>query len=319
MLGALWGALCGDALGVPVEFLTRETIGENPVVGMRGFGTHNQPPGTWSDDSSLLLCTAESLAENGEFNPKDLGERFVRWDRQGHWTPHGRVFDIGIATSQALGRIAAGTPPEEAGGADEQSNGNGSLMRILPVALWFGGLSSGALAEYAMRASALTHRHLRSRMACAFYCLLVRELVGGAGVEDAIFSASSSFSQIYAGSFYAAERPRFELLLDSGRLRSLPVSKIVSSGYVMDTLTASLWCLLTSNSLEETVLKAVNLGFDTDTTGTVAGGLAGARYGLDAIPAPWMQALARRQEVESLFMRFVSYTGVSVAKSTSPR
>src|SRR3954447_14292632 len=122
VLGALWGALSGDALGVPVEFLSRETVQKNPVREMRGFGTHNQPPGTWSDDSSLLLCTAESLVECHGLDPADLGRRFVRWEREGYWTPYGKIFDIGIATSHALARLAAGTPPEKAGGADEYSN-----------------------------------------------------------------------------------------------------------------------------------------------------------------------------------------------------
>ncbi|MEO8353877.1 MAG: ADP-ribosylglycohydrolase family protein, partial [Chthoniobacteraceae bacterium] len=163
-LGALWGSLVGDALGVPVEFLSREAVRKNPVHGMRGFGTHNQPPGTWSDDSSLLLCTVESLAHRGGFDATDLGQRFVRWESEGHWTPHGRVFDIGIATSQALSRLAMGTAPEQSGGSDEYSNGNGSLMRIAPIALWFDNLPPNDLAATVHRASALTHRHPRSQM-----------------------------------------------------------------------------------------------------------------------------------------------------------
>jgi ADP-ribosylglycohydrolase len=136
-LGALWGALVGDALGVPVEFQSRGAVQKNPVTGMRGFGTHNQPPGTWSDDSSLMLCTVDSLVSCDCFDSEDLGDRFVRWKAKGYWTPQGRVFDIGIATAESLSRIAMGVPPEEAGGIDEYSNGNGSLMRILPIALWF--------------------------------------------------------------------------------------------------------------------------------------------------------------------------------------
>ena len=132
ILGALWGALVGDALGVPVEFLNRALLKSKPVTGMREFGTHQQPAGTWSDDSSLLLCTVESLVACQHLDGKDLGDRFVRWERDGHWTPRGAVFDIGVATSQALSRIAMGESPEEAGGADEYSNGNGSLMRIIP-------------------------------------------------------------------------------------------------------------------------------------------------------------------------------------------
>ena len=307
VLGALWGSLVGDALGVPVEFLSREAVRQNPVTGMRGFGTHHQPPGTWSDDSSLLLCTAESLAACGGFDPVDLGQRFVRWESEGHWTPHGRVFDIGIATSQALSRLARGTPPEAAGGADEYSNGNGPLMRIAPVALWFSDCAPAELAECAQRASSLTHRHPRSQMACALYCLLVRELLAGAASEEALQAALKTFAQLYEQPPFVAERLHFQLL-EAGDLRRRPESEIGSSGYVMHTLTASAWCLLTSSSFEETVLKAVNLGGDTDTTGTVAGGLAGALYGSEAIPAEWKAALARHDDVAALFDRFLSKT-----------
>jgi ADP-ribosylglycohydrolase len=315
-LGALWGALAGDALGVPVEFLSREAVRKNPVHSMRGFGTHNQPPGTWSDDSSLLLCTVESLTQSDGLNTTDLGQRFVRWESAGHWTPHGRVFDIGIATSQALSRLAMGIPPEESGGSDEQSNGNGSLMRIIPVALWFDDLAPKDLAAAAHRASALTHRHPRAQMACALYCLIVRELVGGATAEDAFHAGLKVFAEIYDQPPFVAERGHFQLL-EAGRLGSRPESEIGSSGYVIDTLAASIWCLLTSKSFEETVLKAVNLGGDTDTTGTVAGGLAGAYYGVEAIPTAWKEALARHDDIDLLFERFLSRHSASVVNAQS--
>jgi len=303
ILGALWGALAGDALGVPVEFQSRETVRENPVTGMRGFGTHRQPAGTWSDDSSLLLCTVESLAHAGGLDTADLGERFVRWERDGYWTPHGDVFDIGLTTARAISQIASGIPPEGAGGADANSNGNGSLMRIIPIALWFQGDSVEAIAEHAQRASSLTHRHPRSQLACAFYCLLARELLHGASREDGLRAAFDAFSRIYTHTPFAEEMPHFRLL-NPEALEKLPETEIASSGYVIHTLLASVWCLLTSQTFEETLLKAVNLGGDTDTTGTVAGGLAGAYYGMKAIPLFWEQLLARHDDVESLFARF---------------
>ena len=138
ILGGLWGSLVGDALGVPVEFKDRATVQLDPVRDMREFGTHRQPRGTWSDDSSMLLCTADSLL-NHEFSLADMGERFVRWMNEGIWTAHGDVFDMGGTTCTALMRIAKGMPAEQAGGLHEDSNGNGSLMRILPAALRFAG------------------------------------------------------------------------------------------------------------------------------------------------------------------------------------
>lgn len=303
--GALWGSLVGDALGVPVEFQSRDQVRKNPVTGLRGFGTHNQPTGTWSDDSSLLLCTVDSLATCQRFDATDLGERFARWKNNAYWSPHGSVFDIGIATSQAISRIARGVPPEEAGGDDEYSNGNGSLMRIVPMALWFASASPSELATYAARSSALTHRHPRSQMACAMYCLLVCELLAGTESARVLRSAWQKFSPLYQHPPFATELSHFQHLGD-GSLENASDCAVASSGYVMHTLTASIWCLLTSRSLEETVLKAVNLGSDTDTTGTVAGGLAGARYGVESIPQDWRTGLARFDDVALLFDRFAA-------------
>lgn len=304
ILGALWGALVGDALGVPVEFRRRREVQANPVTGMRAYGTHGQPAGTWSDDSSLLLCAADSLVTKRQFDSKDLGERFVEWMNLGLWTPHGMVFDIGIATSRAISRICSGTPPEIAGGNDEYDNGNGSLMRILPFVLWSHAVPDAEFSDIIHRASALTHRHPRSQMACALYGLVIRELLKGATPDAALNGALDLFARLYEHTPFVAERLHFQLL-ESRRLASVPENEIGSSGYVMHTLTASLWCLLTSRSFEETVLKAVNLGDDTDTTGTVAGGLAGVFYGASAIPKEWLATLARQDDVATLFAKFV--------------
>jgi len=135
MLGGLWGAVVGDALGVPVEFRSREELRQDPVQDMRGYGTYNQPAGTWSDDSSLLLCTAESLLDG--FDTRHLASLFVRWLHQAHWTPWEEVFDVGGTTHRAINNLSKGAEPEEAGLTDENSNGNGSLMRILPIALHY--------------------------------------------------------------------------------------------------------------------------------------------------------------------------------------
>ncbi|MGN6643928.1 MAG: ADP-ribosylglycohydrolase family protein, partial [Verrucomicrobiota bacterium] len=156
ILGGLWGSLVGDALGVPVEFKDREPVQADPVTDMRGFGSHKQPPGTWSDDGALILCTVNSLIHS-EFDTADMGDRFVRWMNDGLWTATGVVFDVGGTTTDALMRIALRTPAERAGGCDEYSNGNGSLMRILPVSLRFASRSTDLLARYSERASAITH------------------------------------------------------------------------------------------------------------------------------------------------------------------
>ncbi|HWB03552.1 MAG TPA: ADP-ribosylglycohydrolase family protein [Verrucomicrobiales bacterium] len=301
LLGGLWGSLAGDALGVPVEFKSRAEVQSDPVTGMRSGGSHGQPAGTWSDDSSLLLCSAESLVEH-EFSVSDMAQRFARWRREGLWTPHGVVFDIGIATSRSLSRVDAGIPPLECGGRDQHDNGNGSLMRILPVCLRFAGSESPVMVKNVENASSITHAHPRSRMACVFFGFFVREVLAGASPPSALSAAQSAFRAEYGDQ---NELFAFTNALDP-RLPQFPESEIRSGGYVMETLTASLWCLLTTNSFSECVLKAVNLGGDTDTTGCVAGGLAGVYYGLDSIPREWMDTLARKEDVARLFNQFVS-------------
>ena len=303
VLGGLYGSLVGDALGVPVEFAPRSARRTDPVTDMRAFGAHNQPAGTWSDDGSLMLCAAESLVNQG-FDTQDMGQLFVRWFDDGHWSAHGRVFDIGSATHRALDQIALGTPAKEAGGRSESSNGNGSLMRILPVPLAELGCDLGVFCDRIARASAITHAHDRSKLACMLHGLLVRALMHGESPAAANACAAGEFRKRYAAH---PEFSNFSALLNPD-LRSQHESAIQSSGYVLHTLTASIWCLLTTDSFSECVLKAVNLGDDTDTTGCVAGGLAGVFYGVDAIPADWMAALPRQEDLRSLFEAFVSKT-----------
>jgi ADP-ribosylglycohydrolase len=300
VLGGLYGSLIGDALGVPVEFAPRSIRTADPVIGMRSNGTHGQPAGAWSDDGALLLCCAESLVEKG-FDTQDMGERFVRWYERGLWTAHGTIFDIGITTSRALDRISRGTPAEQAGGRDQYSNGNGSLMRILPVALGSLDQSIAVFQDRIERASAVTHGHLRSQIACVFHGLMVRSLMDGVTPTEALNEARSRFSIIYQDS---PELSVFRDLMNED-LASVPAAEIHSGGYVMETLTASIWCLLTTKSFSECVLKAVNLGDDTDTTGCVAGGLAGVLYGIKNIPTEWMNTLPRQSGLSDLFNRFI--------------
>jgi len=299
ILGGLYGSLVGDALGVPVEFASREKRKLDPVIGMRSHGAHGQPAGTWSDDGSLLLCSVESLIEKG-FDLQDMGERFLQWFELGHWAAHGLVFDIGNATRQALLRIRHGIPASEAGGREPYDNGNGSLMRILPVVLAHLQHDESTFITRIAQASAITHGHARSQMACVFHGLMVRELMQEASPPEALQNAQQIFHRLYSdneelGTFRDALR---------GDLSSQPELHIHSGGYVMETLKASLWCLLTTDNFSDCVLKAVNLGDDTDTTGCVTGGLAGVVYGLEGIPAEWRLALPRQQDLRDLFAKF---------------
>ncbi len=301
MRGAIYGALVGDALGVPVEFTTREQRDIKPVVSMRGFGTWQQPPGTWSDDGALLLCSAEALLDG--YSPARMADGFVRWISKGHWSAHGEVFDIGNGTRTAIRRLAGGIEPEQAGGADQNDNGNGSLMRILPVALRFADRPAATVAEVAARASRLTHAHPRSSLACAIYCVVAARLLDGAQPNDAI-RQTATFIRNWSGT-PVAELAHFDRALNP-ELGALPCHEIASGGYVVETLEAALWCLLTTTNYQQAVLAAVNLGADTDTTGCVAGGLAGILYGERAIPLQWGSQLPRQEELGQLVTRFVA-------------
>ncbi len=304
ILGGLWGAVVGDALGVPVEFRSRYACQSDPVKDLREFGTHHQPKGTWSDDSSLMLCTVDSLLAH-PFDTSDLAGKYLKWYQNGFWTARGTVFDVGCTTREALQRISRGAPADEAGSSTEESNGNGSLMRILPIALRFANAPAGRLIDYAHRASAITHAHPRSRMACAFYCLMTVELLRGSQTIPAYHAACAAFREAYANQpRFSHELKHFDPLL-TGSVHNLPERKIESSGYVIDTLIASIWCLLNTNGYSQAVLKAVNLGEDTDTSGIVTGGLAGVCYGLEAVPEEWRKAMARADELETLFEQFV--------------
>lgn len=298
--GALYGSLVGDALGVPVEFSSREQRDADPVTAMRAFGTWNQPAGTWSDDGALLLCTAETLIDGADI--ERTGASFVRWMKKGEWAAHGKVFDIGGATQTALSRIDAGCLASLAGGQDVEFNGNGSLMRILPVALRYQAESPQVISSFAMRFSAITHAHIRSQLACALYCLFAQRLIVGETIPLAYQQALKCFRPILAE--HPEEQSHFDRIL-SGSLLKEPRGAVRSSGYVIDTLEASIWCLHHYSNFASTVLAAVNLGGDTDTTGCVTGGLAGIHYRISSIPSGWMDVLPRKPEIEELVSRFI--------------
>lgn len=309
ILGSLWASVAGDALGVPVEFRSRDELAADPVVSMRGHGTHMQPPGTWSDDASLILCTIESLLVSDGVDTQDMAERFHRWLVEAHWTPHGTVFDIGIATRQALARFAEGKKPELCGGRQEYDNGNGSLMRILPVSLWVRHGSEEEALHLVHRASRITHAHPRTQMVCGFFTLMTWALLDGQSPEKALEHAWNESEGYYKfHEDFSREWPQMHRLSPEV-LPGLAPSAIRSTGYSVHTLEAAVWCLLKGGTLEESILRAVNLGDDTDTVGCVTGALAGLHHGFENVPAGWITALARREELLKVFENFAFRLG----------
>jgi ADP-ribosylglycohydrolase/protein-tyrosine phosphatase len=370
--GGILGLAVADALGVPVEFHSRESLRRNPVTDMRGYGMHNQPPGTWSDDTSLTLALLDYLTyktnevnyyrekwnterekriakriatkkaktpeEIWEAKMEALGEQtkvefrrrqpyypylmqwFCSWIHDGEYTAHGEVFDFGVTTREAIDRYEGGTKPLRCGGTSEQDNGNGSLMRILPTIFYlvsfFGGSKSffgdneKEYIDIIHKVSSLTHAHKRSRIACGLYLSIAGEIFEVffdekyRRVKYAIRHGLKEAKEYYKSKKgYAKELKHYKRLFRKD-FAKLPEEEIKSGGYVVDTLEAAIWCLLNTKNYKDCVLKAVNLGGDTDTVAAIAGGLAGMFYGVDDIPAEWLEQLARRDYIEKLCEEF---------------
>ncbi len=306
----LYGVAVGDAIGVPHEFKSREEMRASPAFGPSGFGTWNQEPGTWSDDSSLTFCLAESLV-NG-FDPKDIARRFVAWKNEGYWSAQGEVFDVGNTTANSIKKLIimldGGSIDFDrlAREADEYSNGNGSLMRILPLLILLRSRPNADDAtkfEVVSQVSALTHAHIRSIAACKIYLDFADSLASGIDKYRA-YEKLREFEgeRLELLGIPDSEIIRFSRILNED-ITEIPESKIGSSGYVIDTLEAALRCFLISEDYSDCVLKTVNLGGDTDTIASVAGGLAGIYYGYESIPEKWIASLARAKDIADLAER----------------
>jgi len=303
----IFGVCIGDALGVPVEFRSRDQLKRSPVTKMSALGTHHQPLGTWSDDGSLTLCLADSL--NSGYDLEDIALKFLQWYNGEIWTPHGRVFDIGIATSQAIHRISKGTSPTLCGGTSEFDNGNGSLMRVLPLLFYIKDFTIEKRFDTVKDVSSITHGHIRSVLACFIYLEFVLEILKGKDKWESYSTMQKKVRNFLDHNPICSqnEMDKFHRILelkvgeyDVAHLHTLEEEEISSSGYVLSSLEASIWCFLNSESYAEAVLKAVNLGEDTDTTGAITGGIAGIYYGFENIPKEWVAELVRKDDIENL-------------------
>ena len=294
------GHAVGDALGVPVEFCGRKELDGNPVTDMKGFGTYPYPAGCWSDDTSMSLAALDSLAD-GKVDFDEIMHNFGKWLELDAYTPTGETFDAGRTCVNAIINYFANKKSTyDCGLTGERSNGNGSLMRIHPFAL-YGIAKEMPQDEYLQllhTASALTHAHERSKMACGIYGMILERILLHAD-KTAIVDGLAEAQELYLNN---AENVHYQRLF-SKDFPKLPREEIRSTGYVVDTLEAAIWCLLTTDSYEACVLKAVNLGEDTDTVAAIAGGLAGALYGYDAIPKKWLDTLYRRDFIEEMCER----------------
>lgn len=341
IISGVVGLMTADALGVPVEFRRRESLKADPVMGMRGFGSYDQPAGTWSDDTSMTLATVNALAS--PFSYERIMKEFLKWRYEAAYTATNEVFDVGITCGDALFAYKNGTPALACGRTADNSNGNGSLMRILPMVFYLRAQYGTAFytSEEAMttlhQVSALTHAHWRSKIGCGLYLCVANEIINEVTARlisqtgsDGLWGNTGTVEDFMLGNEVSPDyEPRsleeiittglahglayyqqheithdevgyYERLTDLTTFRQLPEAAIASSGYVVHTLEAALWCLLQTEDYASCVLRAVNLGRDTDTVGAVAGGLAGLYYGFMDIPADWLSVIPDAEETYKL-------------------
>lgn len=295
--GGLYGALVGDALGVPYEFHAAADLPPAEAIEMvppAGFPRAHPgtPPGTWSDDGAQALALLDSLLTCGRLDLDDLGRRFVRWHAAGDYTPDGVVFDVGLQTRSALAALARGGP-SDGGPAGVWDNGNGALMRVLPLVLWHAG-DDAALVRDAARQGLPTHGHPRSQACCGLYVLWARDALQCG--EAPFARAVARFREV------AADRPDLLRELDDAVLPAFDEAP-GGTGYVVDALRSAVWAVEGARDHADAVRRAIGLGEDTDTTACIAGGVAGLLWGEAGIPERWRETLRGRDLVEGLLAR----------------
>ena len=279
IVNSILGFAIGDAMGVPIEFKKREELLEKPVLNMQGYGTHDVPSGTWSDDTSMMMATIDSLVSLHKIDYDDMMKRFCDWINNAKYTATGVVFDMGITTKESILKYYMNKiEPVKCGGASINNNGNGSLMRMLPIALYtyFEDIVDDRLLDIIKNASSLTHAHEYSVMGCYIYVKYVHFLLSGYNK----FKAYEKVKDLNYYKFSENARRAYKRFLTTD-IYKLDLDYIKSSSYVVDTLEAVIWTFLNTNSFIESIIGAINLGDDTDTIGALVGALSGMIYGID--------------------------------------
>ncbi len=287
-VGCLLGLACGDAVGTTVEFRPRGSF--EPLTDMVGGGPFNLEPGEWTDDTSMALCLAVSLLESGGFDARDQMERYDRWQREGYLSSNGTCFDIGNTVAAALRRYRRTGEPFS-GSTDPYSAGNGSLMRLAPIPMYYVEEPERAL-QLAAESSRTTHGAREAVDACRLFAQMLVRALRGAEKESLLFESAPEVEP--APAIAAIAR---------GEYRKKGREEIQGSGYVVRSLEAALWCFLRTRSYREAILCAANLGDDADTTAAICGQIAGAHYGVEGIPAAWRERVAMGPFLEKIARR----------------
>lgn len=300
--GAIYGLLIGDAVGVPYEFNSSEQLPEYSKIDMIPPADFkktypNIPLGTWSDDGAQALCLLDSLLYKKQFDAQDFMNRVCNWYQHGYMAVDYQVFDVGIQTSSAIHLYLNNVPLDKVAKNDELSNGNGSLMRVLPLALWHQGTDE-QLIQDAYAQSHITHAHLRAKVCCALYCLWARSILNGLNITDAWDEAVLKLRNYYQNKPNDLEQLELHIRPDE-------MGTPTGSGYVVDCLNSAKYALQ-QESYKDVIKTAVALGRDTDTTACVAGGIAGLYFGMNAIPSKWLEQLRGKEIVETLIDKLLN-------------
>jgi ADP-ribosylation/crystallin J1 len=296
----LLGTAIGDALGLPVQFLEREVVAKNPITTMEGLDQFNIPAGTWSDNTSLSFCLAESLCNGYDLN--DIINKFTKWMYEDYWTPANETFDINYINYFAIVNLRNNGSPHVTGIDNKRGNRDGSLMRILPLVPYILNMGKEDRFRIIGEVSSLTHRHPRSILACISLCEFAIQYINSQSIEKAYQAMQQTILQLLKKEMFIEEDIPFKRLvgLSYEEFKAIELKDIHSTEYVIDTLEASLWCIFNTTNYKDAVLKAVNLGDDANTVGAITGGLAGIIYGYDTIPPEWLEVLAKKDDIIEL-------------------
>lgn len=298
---SLVGHVVGDAMGTPIEFFLRKYLQEDKVTEMLGnIGQHCEPVGSWSDDTSMELALIYSIVNIKKIDYDDIMNNFMQWIEKGKYTPSNHAFGVGRCCLKAIYNYKKGIPALECGNLEELHMSNGSMMRILPVALYSYSkqLSPQETEKITKNVSSLTHRQDGVQLACYMYVMFIIDLLKGVDKEDAYNNLRNRTYNYNQDSIDLYSR----IIKDD--IRRLSLDEINSSGYIVDTFEASLWCLLKNNNYEDTIVDAINLGQDTDTIAGISGAMAGIIYGYDSIPKRWLDKLQQKEYLFDMFDKF---------------
>ena len=300
-LGAIIGHAVGDAMGFPTEFSKREELLQNPVIEMIDSPDVGQPAGSWSDDTAMEIATIDSFIQKKYFDYKDIMDKWVKWISKSEYTPTGVAFDIGRTCLKAIKKYCNGTPPLQCGSTSMNENGNGSLMRILPVALYAysKNLDDISIRKLANEVSSLTHAHEISRLGCYIYVQFIICLLKGNTKQEAY----KHIQGLDYRSFTVDSMNRYTRILDE-QIEVQILDNIKSTGYIVDTLECAMWIFMNAQHYKEAIIASANIGGDTDTIGAIVGSMAGIYYGFEDIPSSWLDKLQRKDYLMELVDRF---------------